>query len=104
MSDATTELIRVLGLAFPNFTVDDVRSRDWASATIVGLRHTLTFHTEGEGAEVAADRFLNDLAEAEFDLRGHFVADIALLSESRSCGRRGPLVRICIEALTVEDA
>jgi hypothetical protein len=104
MSDATTELIRVLGLAFSNFTVEDVRSRDWASATIIGVRHTLTFRTEGEVAQAAADRFLNDLAEAEFDLRGHIVADIALVSESRTSGPRGPLVRICIEALTVEAA
>jgi hypothetical protein len=40
------------------------------------------------------------MTEAEFDLRGHILADIALIAEERGDGQ----VRISLEALTVEDS
>jgi hypothetical protein len=101
MTDATTELIRVIGVNFMNFTSEDIRSRSWVSGTFAGARHELTFRVEGEGAQGQADLFLDGLEEAEFDLRGHILADIALVS--RSADDAGSLVRISLEALTVED-
>ena len=102
MNDATTAFLRSIRANFVKFrmTVEEIRSRSWASATFAGARHELTFRIDGEGAAAAADAFLQNLGTAEFDLRGHILADIALVSEERIDG--GP-VRISLEALTVED-
>ena len=101
-NDAVTALLRALRAGvgnFPGFTLEEVRSRSWASITFSGARHELAFRLEGEGAELAADRFVGGLNAAEFRLRGHLVADIAVLEEERRPG----WARIRLEALTVED-
>lgn len=82
--------------------IEEIRSRSWASATFVGARHELTFRIEGQGAQAAAGAFLETLTDAEFELRNHVLADIALVAEERLDG--GGCVRISLEALTVEDA
>jgi hypothetical protein len=104
LNDATTAFLRAVGGNFDKFalTVEEIRSRSWASATFAGARHELSFRIEGEGVNAAADAFLATLTAAEFDLRGHILADIALVSEARSDD--GNLVRISLEALTVEDS
>lgn len=106
MSDATTALLRAISVNFVNLepVIEEIRSRDWASGTFAGTRHEWTFRIEGEGAEAAADTFLDGIDEAEFDLRGHILADIALVKQERTSGTDGPLVRISLEALTVADA
>jgi hypothetical protein len=102
-SDATTAFLRALRMNFVNFAVgfvlEEVRSRSWASVTFSGARHEIAFRLEGEEAEGAAGAFLTNLQAAEFNLRGHVLADIALVSEER----RPERARIAIEALTVED-
>ena len=102
MNDATTAFLRSICATFATFrmTIEEIRSRSWASATFAGARHELTFRIEGEGAGAAADRFLENLEAAEFELRGHILADIALVAEERI---DGGWVRISLEALTVED-
>jgi hypothetical protein len=104
LNDATTAFLRAIGGNFDKFvlTVEEIRSRSWASATFAGARHEVSFRIEGEGAGVAADAFLATLTAAEFDLRGHILADIALVSEARS--DEGNLVQISLEALTMEDS
>ena len=104
LNDATTAFLRVVGGKFDKFalTVEEIRSRSWASATFTGARHELSFRIEGEGADAAADDFLDTLTAAEFDLRGHILADIALVGEER--GDDGNWIRISLEALTVEDS
>jgi hypothetical protein len=104
LNDATTAFLRGVGGKFDKFAlaVEEIRSRSWASATFTGARHELTFRIEGEGADIAADDFLCTLTAAEFDLRGHILADIALVAEARSDD--GRWVRISLEALTVEDS
>lgn len=100
--DATSALLRALSVNFVNFgavAFDEVVSRSWASATFIGARHSVGFTLEGDGAEAAADAFVANLDAEEFDLRGHILADITLLSDERSPGR----ARIAIEVLTVED-
>lgn len=104
LNDATTAFLRAIRVTFDTFEVEieELRSRSWASATFVGARHELTFRVSGEGATSAADRFIATLGAAEFDLRGHVLADLALVSEERRDGEDA--VRIQVEALTVEDS
>ena len=97
MTDATTALIDALDINFINLTMEEIRSRSWASATFAGVRHEITFRVEGENAEAEADRFLDGLEESEFDLDGHILADISLVS------RTADPVRISLEALTFEE-
>jgi len=102
IEDATTALLRAT-LNFLDFpaTVERIRSRSWASITFTGARHELTLRLDGEGADEAADRFCAGVETAEFDLRRHILADIALVG--REAAADGG-VRLRIEALTVEDA
>ena len=102
--DATTALLKAIRDVFEGFelTLEEIKSRSWASATFTGARHELSFRIEGAGALGAADDFLGNLEAREFTLRGHIMADIALVSEERRDGE--DCVRISIEALTVEDA
>lgn len=68
----------------------------WASATFVGARHALRLVAM---PSAALDRWVAGLSEAEFRLRGHLVADLAIVGTQREAG----LVTVCIEALTVES-
>jgi hypothetical protein len=92
------ELLRALSVNFVNFKVEEARSRSWASATFTGVRHALTLRLEGPGAAAAADVFLDDIEEREFDLRGHYLADIAVIGLEDIAGGG---VRIGLEALTI---
>lgn len=102
--DASAGFFRAIRMKFVNFdaafTLHELTSRSWASVTFSGARHRIDFSLEGAGAGAAADAFLGGLADEEFDLRGHIVADISLVSEDRS---QAGTVRISLEALTVED-
>jgi hypothetical protein len=101
--DATTALLRAVRAAAGGpegaFVLEEVASRSWASVTFSGARHELAFRLEGDGAEAAAERFASGLEAAEFPLRGHILADIALVDEERRPG----WARLRLEALTVED-
>lgn len=104
--DAASAFLRAVRVNFVNFvgsggafSLHELVSRSWASVTFSGARHRIAFSLEGPGAGEAADAFLGSMAEAEFDLRGHILADITLAGEERS----GERVRISLEALTVED-
>jgi len=104
-NDAATAFLRALCGTFGNFhgtfRVDELTSRSWASVTFSGARHSVAFTLEGEGAADAADAFVAAMADAEFDLRGHILADMTLAGQERSPG--GERVQLRIEALTVED-
>ncbi|MFN3944719.1 MAG: hypothetical protein ACK4K7_07305 [Allosphingosinicella sp.] len=99
---AATALTRALARGFAalgeGYRLERIDSRPWASVTFSGARHRLVLRLAGAGAEQAADRFLDGLEEREFQLPGHYVADIARVSDARA----GGVVRIEIEALTVE--
>ena len=84
---------------FEGFALEEIRSRRWASVTFRGARHELAFRLEGEGAEAAAGRFLSGLDARNFALRGHLVADVALVEDERRPG----FARIRLDALTVEE-
>ena len=76
--------------------VTEAQSTRWASATFSGARHVLTV-TIGDGD--AGGHWLAALPEAELPLRGHLVADVAVVRKQRSAGR----IEAVIEALTVEE-
>lgn len=71
-------------------------SSRWASATFSGARHQMTIAAM---PDIALDRWLATLPDADFALRGHLVADLAVTAV-----RRGPArVEIDLEILTVEE-
>lgn len=100
-NDATTALLRAISVNFVNLTpvFEEIRSSSWASATFIGARHELSFRVSGDGAEAAVERFASALQVAEFQLRGHILADITLVAKEPA--EDG--VRLRVEALTVED-
>ena len=98
MRDAASELLHIMN--FMNFTVERLLSRAWASATFSGARHDLTLLFQGEDAEGQAAAFLDGMEERDFPMRGHVLADIALVSRAGGEGA----VRLNLEALTVEAA
>lgn len=104
-NDAATALLRATTVNFLNFgpdctlQVEAFRTRPWASVTFNGARQELAFRIEGPGASEAAALFAASLDDAEFKLRGHFVADIKLISSEACDGG----VRLELEALTVEE-
>ncbi len=85
MSRLDRELARMLRASAANhgvaLTVVLTRSRDWSSALFSGER--LTFELRNDGDEEAFDAWLAALPEAEFPLRGWFVAD-ADMTERRA--------------------
>lgn len=102
LTDAATAFLRAVRVHFAHFAgfvLEELNSRRWASVTFRGARHELAFRLEGEGAEEAAGRFLGGLRARDFRLRGHLLADVALVAEERRPG----CARIRLEALTVEE-
>jgi hypothetical protein len=99
--DAATLFERALSasaiLSGASIAVRSVDTRRWASATFVGARHRLVLDAPDDSG---VRLWLDDLPEAEFDLRGHLVADCAVVE----CVRRDGRYLACVEALTVEDA
>ncbi len=85
-ADPHRALIRALAARYPGLIVLASRTEPWASATFTGARHVL---------DCADGPDLTGLIDAEFDLPGQLVADIAFNA------RDG---RLLIEALTVEIA
>jgi hypothetical protein len=77
--------------------VTAARSTRWASATFIGARHRMTIEGPHCAAVVA---WLAGLAEADLPLRGHLVADLAVIEQAHADGR----FTATIEALTVEEA
>lgn len=106
-NDATTALLRGLRTSFGDEVevhFEEIRSRTWASATFTGARHEVTLRLTGESAPDSAARFTATLGEREFELRGHVVADIALISCEATRNSNGQTaMRLKLEALTVED-
>jgi hypothetical protein len=100
--DSATALLRAIAARLDaEFELEEICSRSWASATFTGARHELALRIGGDGAGAALSAFLAGLAAAEFELRGHILADIALVSEERRDGEDELLLKL--EALTVED-
>lgn len=98
--DAGTLLRRALArdaaAAGCRVSVTSAQATRWASATFTGAQHRLTL--EGEDDAVLAE-WLGGVNEADLPMRGHLVADVALVSVTRGGGR----AEIVLEGLTVEQ-
>ena len=116
MGHAATVLLRQIGNLVriepddrekPILIVEEARTIDWASLTFVGQRHVLDLRIEGEVADVAAAlaQVEAGLADTEFSITGHFLADIMAVPGSRQETRRGGHVaqRLRVEALVLKD-
>ena len=75
--------------------LDDVvaKTRDWASATFVGMQHEIAF-------VCTADAMLLDaLLDVDLPMDGQFVADLVVVSSEP----QGPYHYVVIEVLTVRE-
>jgi len=100
--DASNALRRaIITFAPSDAVVEEISSRSWASITFTGARHRIVLRLDGVGANESADRLCDLLERAEFEIRGHIVADIELAAREIAPNDG---VRLTIEALTVEDA
>ena len=89
-------LIRALAASGPAFTLLDVESRDWASATFAGERHRVRVEMADDTATTV---WLAALPEAELVVRGWLVADLSVAETKRENGQTLAM----IEALTICD-
>jgi hypothetical protein len=81
----------------PGTDVTRTTSQCWASITFEGARHQIELRLAGRAQ---ADAFEQDLAESEFALRGHLLADIRVSSRRAE----GESVVLEVEALTIEES
>ena len=105
MSPAAAGLLRALraraGVERDRILLTEFRSVDWQSLTFVGERHEFQLRVPGPGALEVLTLILTGLEDAELEVPGHVVADIAAVGEPR----RHPdgSMTIALEALTVAD-
>ena len=105
ISPAAAGLLRALlargGIDRDRILLTEFRSTDWQSLTFVGERHEMELRVPGPEAEQLAERLTGGLAEDEFSITGHIVADIGL--------QRPPLhnsdgsISLFLEAQTVAE-
>jgi hypothetical protein len=104
MSSAAAGLLRSLlargGVDRDRILLTEFRSTDWQSLTFTGEQHQIGLRIPAPCAADIADRLVNGLADCEFSLPGHIVADIALAGEPER--RDDGSIALAIEALTVE--
>ena len=79
----------------------DWRSVDWQSLTFIGERHEITLRLTGHDARGAADRLCTGLAEDEFSVPGHIVADVVVVDAPHENSDRS--VTLMFEALTITE-
>lgn len=105
MSVAAAALLRALlnraGIERDRILLSEFRSVDWQSLTFSGERHEMLLRIPGPGAALVARRIADGLAEHEFDVPGHIVADIAVCGETHEDPAGAVMLRI--EALTLID-
>ena len=105
MSPAAAGLLRALiarsGTTRDRILLTDLQTIDWQSLTFTGERHQFQLRIPGPGSREIAERVCSGLGDAEFDIPGVIVADIAPVGDPAV----GPDGSTClsIEALTVSD-
>ena len=104
LSCAANQLLRALvartGLDPDRILVGRFRSVDWQSLTFIGERHEISLRLDGPDASLALALLRDGLADADWQLNGHVVADILIVGEKASVD--GSVV-VELEALTLTD-
>jgi len=89
---------QISALAGTDHDVNMIRERNWASITFSGIRHKMAISREVKTVADDAMSFLVEtIANHEFDLPGHFVADILIDDQP---GRDNSII---VEILTIID-
>jgi hypothetical protein len=105
MSSAATGLLRALiaraGVPRDRILLTDVRSTDWQSLTFAGERHELELRVTGPNSWEIIERMSAGIEDAEFNIPGQIVADIALAGKPVRSDDGSTSVKF--EALTVTD-
>lgn len=91
-------LLRRIGEDEHRSLLIDIRSTDWQSLTFTGERHVLTLRFTGDDPAALACRLTDGIADAEFQIPGHIVADI---TAGRCIAAENGSVLVTIEALTI---
>jgi hypothetical protein len=96
MSRLERDLIKAVtesaGQAAPDTEASLVRSRDWSSSLFSGVRLTVEVKA---GEDEAFETWLAELPEAEFAVRGYFIASADLVERSNGAA--------VVEFLLVEE-
>lgn len=104
LSPVAAQLLRALTtrmkLQRDDVMVSNCRSVDWQSLTFTGERHEISLRIAPPEAQPAVALLRDGLADAEFGLRGHVVADLLIVAE-----RVEPdgAMLVDLEALTLSD-
>lgn len=105
MSPTASALLRALleraGVPRDRILLMDIRSTDWQSLTFIGERHEIRLRIPGAGSGAIAERLCAGLEDADFDIPGQIVAEIALRSAPKRQADGAMLLDI--EALTIEE-
>ena len=105
LSPAAASLLRALlsqaGVDRNRILLSDFRSTDWRSLTFTGERHLIDLRIPGPGAATVANCLTDDLGNAEFNIPGQIVADIAV--DGAMIEHPDGAISLTIEALTVEE-
>lgn len=105
LSPAALGLLRALasraGVPRDRILLSDCRSTDWQSLTFIGERHELQLRVTAPGSAAIASRITDGLAEVEFAIPGHIVADIHAIGPTEECADGSTCLRI--EALTIAE-
>lgn len=105
MSPAAAGLLRSLinsaGVDRDRILLTEFRSTDWQSLTFIGEQHRIRLRVPQPDAGEIIARLVNGLAESEFSIAGHVVADIAVVGEPER--QEDGSFAIAIEALTVAE-
>lgn len=82
----------------------DRRETPWASATFTGARHRFHFLVEDAPMGAAARADIAALAESEWHVPGHIVADVTLRWGYADAAADKDPIMLKVEILTVADA
>jgi hypothetical protein len=105
MSAAASGLLRALlargGVSRDRILLTDVRTTDWQSLTLVGEHHELQLRVTGPDSAIVVARISAGLEDAEFNIRGQIVADIAVIGDPMMSDDGS--TSVSIEALTIAE-
>lgn len=105
MSAAASSLLRALlsraGVRRDRILLTDLRSTEWQSLTFVGERHEICLRVPGRDSQRVIDQLTAGIADAEFAIPGHIVADIVVVGSPQRSGDGSGTLRL--EALTIAE-